>query len=74
MVFGADHFSDDNFTLLAPHDSQEQTGHLLTPPSWDPAGTVEYFSTDDLGRDILRLDGSQLTSAQRLSLPSLQRS
>lgn len=42
---------------LAPHDAQEQTGHLLTPPSWDPAGTVEYFlGTDDLGRDILSLD------------------
>ena len=49
---------------LAPHDAQEQTGHLLTPPSWDPAGTVEYFlGTDDLGRDILSrlIIGSQLT-------------
>ena len=49
---------------LAPHDAQEQTGHLLPPPSWDPAGTVEYFlGTDDLGRDILSrlIIGSQLT-------------
>ncbi|WP_394247289.1 ABC transporter permease subunit [Vibrio profundi] len=49
---------------LAPHDAQEQTGHLLIPPSWNPAGTVEYFlGTDDLGRDILSrlIIGSQLT-------------
>ena len=49
---------------LAPHDAQDQTGHLLIPPSWDPAGTVEYFlGTDDLGRDILSrlIIGSQLT-------------
>ncbi|MBW3694680.1 peptide ABC transporter permease SapC [Vibrio sp. T187] len=49
---------------LAPHDAQEQTGQLLIPPSWNPAGTVEYFlGTDDLGRDILSrlIIGSQLT-------------
>ncbi|MGF1753756.1 peptide ABC transporter permease SapC [Vibrio makurazakiensis] len=49
---------------LAPHDAQEQTGHLLVPPSWNQAGTVEYFlGTDDLGRDILSrlIIGSQLT-------------
>ncbi|HAS8472257.1 TPA: peptide ABC transporter permease SapC [Vibrio vulnificus] len=35
---------------LVPHDPQQQT----VPPSWSPAGTVEYFlGTDDLGRDIL---------------------
>ncbi|MDN3698548.1 MULTISPECIES: putrescine export ABC transporter permease SapC [Vibrio] len=49
---------------LAPHDAQAQTGELLIPPSWNPAGTVEYFlGTDDLGRDILSrlIIGSQLT-------------
>ncbi|NOH63013.1 MULTISPECIES: putrescine export ABC transporter permease SapC [Vibrio] len=49
---------------LAPHDPQAQTGELLVPPSWNPAGTVEYFlGTDDLGRDILSrlIVGSQLT-------------
>ncbi|WP_260259241.1 putrescine export ABC transporter permease SapC [Vibrio intestinalis] len=49
---------------LAPHDPQAQTGELLLPPSWNPAGTVEYFlGTDDLGRDILSrlIVGSQLT-------------
>ncbi|NOI30262.1 putrescine export ABC transporter permease SapC [Vibrio coralliilyticus] len=49
---------------LAPHDPQAQTGALLVPPSWNPAGTVEYFlGTDDLGRDILSrlIVGSQLT-------------
>ncbi|MCG9682660.1 peptide ABC transporter permease SapC [Vibrio sp. Isolate23] len=49
---------------LTPHDPQAQTGELLVPPSWNPAGTVEYFlGTDDLGRDILSrlIEGSQLT-------------
>ncbi|WP_070963052.1 putrescine export ABC transporter permease SapC [Vibrio sonorensis] len=49
---------------IAPHDPQAQTGELLLPPSWNPAGTVEYFfGTDDLGRDILSrlITGSQLT-------------
>ncbi len=49
---------------LVPHDPQLQTGELLLPPSWHPAGTVEYFlGTDDLGRDILSrlIDGTQLT-------------
>ncbi|NOH79575.1 peptide ABC transporter permease SapC [Vibrio sp. RE86] len=49
---------------LTPHDPQAQTGELLIPPSWNPAGTVEYFlGTDDLGRDILSrlIEGSQLT-------------
>ncbi|RJX70194.1 peptide ABC transporter permease SapC [Vibrio sinensis] len=49
---------------LAPHAPQMQTGELLLPPSWNPAGTVEYFlGTDDLGRDILSrlIIGSQLT-------------
>lgn len=49
---------------ITPHDPQAQTGQLLLPPSWNPAGTVEYFlGTDDLGRDILSrlIEGSQLT-------------
>ncbi|RTZ15616.1 peptide ABC transporter permease SapC [Vibrio aquaticus] len=49
---------------ITPHDPQAQTGELLVPPSWNPAGTVEYFlGTDDLGRDILSrlIEGSQLT-------------
>ncbi|MBN3493018.1 ABC transporter permease subunit [Vibrio neptunius] len=49
---------------LTPHDPHAQAGELLVPPSWDPAGTVEYFlGTDDLGRDILSrlIEGSQLT-------------
>lgn len=49
---------------LTPHDPHMQSGELLIPPSWDPAGTVEYFlGTDDLGRDILSrlIDGSRLT-------------
>ncbi|MHC6526945.1 MULTISPECIES: ABC transporter permease subunit [unclassified Vibrio] len=49
---------------LTPHDPQAQTGELLVPPSWNPAGTVDYFfGTDDLGRDILSrlISGSQLT-------------
>ncbi|MGR5238216.1 putrescine export ABC transporter permease SapC [Vibrio alfacsensis] len=50
--------------LLAPYDPQAQSGELLVPPSWAPAGTVDYFlGTDDLGRDILSrlIAGSQLT-------------
>ncbi|SDG73062.1 cationic peptide transport system permease protein [Vibrio xiamenensis] len=49
---------------IAPNDPQMQTGELLLPPSWNPAGTVDYFlGTDDLGRDILSrlIDGSRLT-------------
>ncbi|WP_350225779.1 ABC transporter permease subunit [Vibrio parahaemolyticus] len=49
---------------LAPFDPQAQSGELLVPPSWAPAGTVDYFlGTDDLGRDILSrlIMGSQLT-------------
>lgn len=49
---------------ITPHDPQAQSGELLIPPSWNPAGTVEYFlGTDDLGRDILSrlIGGSQLT-------------
>jgi cationic peptide transport system permease protein len=49
---------------ITPHDPQAQTGELLIPPSWNPAGTVEYFlGTDDLGRDILSrlIEGSRLT-------------
>ncbi|KOO06235.1 putrescine export ABC transporter permease SapC [Vibrio hepatarius] len=49
---------------ITPHDPQAQSGELLIPPSWNPAGTVEYFlGTDDLGRDILSrlISGSQLT-------------
>lgn len=49
---------------ITPHDPQVQSGELLLPPSWSPAGTVEYFlGTDDLGRDILSrlIIGSQPT-------------
>ncbi|MGD8111030.1 ABC transporter permease subunit [Vibrio sp. NTOU-M3] len=49
---------------ITPHDPQAQTGELLVPPSWNPAGTVEFFlGTDDLGRDILSrlIAGTQLT-------------
>ncbi|MCL9775892.1 ABC transporter permease subunit [Vibrio methylphosphonaticus] len=49
---------------LAPHDPMAQSSFLLIPPSWDPAGTVEFFfGTDDLGRDILSriIDGSRLS-------------
>jgi len=49
---------------ITPHDPQAQSGELLIPPSWNPAGTVEYFlGTDDLGRDILSrlIEGSRLT-------------
>ncbi|MGF1910660.1 peptide ABC transporter permease SapC [Vibrio kasasachensis] len=51
---------------ITPHDPQLQSGELLLPPSWNPAGTVEYFlGTDDLGRDILSrlIVGSQPTFA-----------
>ncbi|CAM2970384.1 putrescine export ABC transporter permease SapC [Vibrio mytili] len=49
---------------ISPFDPQAQSGELLVPPSWSPAGTVDYFlGTDDLGRDILSrlIIGSQLT-------------
>lgn len=49
---------------IAPHDPQMQSNQLLTPPSWDTNGTVDYFlGTDDLGRDILSrlIIGSQST-------------
>ncbi|PKF50547.1 putrescine export ABC transporter permease SapC [Enterovibrio nigricans] len=49
---------------LTPYDPQFQTGHLLQPPSWDNAGTVDYFlGTDDLSRDMLSrlIAGSRLT-------------
>ncbi|MFC1503177.1 putrescine export ABC transporter permease SapC [Pseudomonadota bacterium] len=49
---------------LAPYLPYQQVGELLMPPSWDPAGHVEFFfGTDDLGRDMLTrlLLGSQLT-------------
>ncbi|AXY00819.1 ABC transporter permease subunit [Vibrio alfacsensis] len=50
--------------ILTPYDPQAQSGELLVPPSWAPAGSVDYFlGTDDLGRDILSrlISGSQLT-------------
>ena len=50
--------------FLTPYDPQAQSGELLVPPSWAPAGAVDYFlGTDDLGRDILSrlIIGSQLT-------------
>ncbi|CAE6902342.1 COG4171 ABC-type antimicrobial peptide transport system [Vibrio sp. B1REV9] len=50
--------------VLTPYDPQAQSGELLVPPSWAPAGSVDYFlGTDDLGRDILSrlISGSQLT-------------
>lgn len=49
---------------LAPYDPQMHSSKLLVPPSWDPAGSVDYFlGTDDLGRDILSrlIDGSLLS-------------
>lgn len=49
---------------LAPYSPVDQVGDLLMPPSWDPAGYVEFFfGTDDLGRDILSrlLIGTRLT-------------
>ena len=55
---------------ITPHDPQNQTGELLIPPSWNPAGTVEYFlGTDDLGRDILSrlISGSPAASSRHQS-------
>jgi cationic peptide transport system permease protein len=49
---------------ISPNDPYEQSGNLLVPPSWDPAGSVDYFlGTDDLGRDILArlIKGTQNT-------------
>ncbi|EGA69226.1 peptide ABC transporter permease [Vibrio sinaloensis DSM 21326] len=59
---------------ITPHDPQAQTGELLIPPSWNPAGTVEYFlGTDDLGRDILSrlISGSQLTFGAALIITAI---
>ena len=56
------------FTLvapwLAPFPPQYQTEFALLPPSWDKAGSIEFFlGTDDLSRDILSrlIAGSRLT-------------
>jgi cationic peptide transport system permease protein len=49
---------------ITPHDPIAQSTNLLAPPSWDAAGTIEYFlGTDDLGRDMLSrlIAGSQTT-------------
>ena len=59
---------------IAPHDPQLQTSNLLIPPSWDPAGTVEFFlGTDDLGRDILSrlIDGTQYTFAAAILITAI---
>ena len=60
--------------VITPHDPQAQTSHLLIPPSWNPAGTVEFFlGTDDLGRDILSrlIKGSQLTFGAALIITAI---
>ncbi len=60
--------------LLAPYDPQAQSGELLVPPSWAPAGTVDYFlGTDDLGRDILSrlIMGSQLTFGAAVAITAI---
>lgn len=60
--------------LLAPYDPQAQSGELLVPPSWAPAGTVDYFlGTDDLGRDILSrlITGSQLTFGAAIAITAI---
>ncbi|MGR5131918.1 putrescine export ABC transporter permease SapC [Vibrio alfacsensis] len=60
--------------LLAPYDPQAQSGELLVPPSWAPAGTVDYFlGTDDLGRDILSrlITGSQLTFGAAVAITAI---
>jgi len=60
--------------LLAPFDAQAQSGELLVPPSWAPAGTVDYFlGTDDLGRDILSrlIMGSQLTFGAAVAITAI---
>lgn len=44
------------------------------PPSWAPAGTVDYFlGTDDLGRDILSrlIMGSQLTFGAAVAITAI---
>ncbi|WP_029860420.1 ABC transporter permease subunit, partial [Vibrio parahaemolyticus] len=59
---------------LAPFDPQAQSGELLVPPSWAPAGTVDYFlGTDDLGRDILSrlIMGSQLTFGAAVGITAI---
>jgi ABC-type dipeptide/oligopeptide/nickel transport system permease subunit len=52
--------------LLAPHDPTEQdTGHRLAPPAWDPDGLAMYpLGTDQVGRDLL----SRLLYGARVSL------
>lgn len=60
--------------LIAPYDPQAQSGELLVPPSWAPAGTVDYFlGTDDLGRDILSrlIVGSQLTFGAAVTITAI---
>ncbi|ELA9729114.1 ABC transporter permease subunit [Vibrio alginolyticus] len=60
--------------LLAPFDAQAQSGELLVPPLWAPAGTVDYFlGTDDLGRDILSrlIMGSQLTFGAAVAITAI---
>ncbi len=60
--------------LIAPYDPQAQSGELLVPPSWAPAGTVDYFlGTDDLGRDILSrlIMGSQLTFGAAVAITAI---
>ncbi|EFP95442.1 ABC transporter permease subunit [Vibrio caribbeanicus] len=50
--------------FIVPHDPLAQSSELLIPPSWDQAGTIDYFlGTDDLGRDILSrlIDGTRST-------------
>ncbi|MBE4157808.1 ABC transporter permease subunit [Vibrio parahaemolyticus] len=59
---------------LAPFDPQAQSGELLVPPSWAPAGTVDTFlGTDDLGRDILSrlIMGSQLTFGAAIGITAI---
>ncbi|MBE3703485.1 ABC transporter permease subunit [Vibrio parahaemolyticus] len=59
---------------LAPFDPQAQSGELLVPPSWAPAGTVDTFlGTDDLGRDILSrlIMGSQLTFGAAVGITAI---
>ncbi|MCL1143923.1 ABC transporter permease subunit [Shewanella gaetbuli] len=60
--------------FIAPYGANEQNQQvLLLPPSWDPAGHVEYFlGTDDLGRDIFSriLHGVQMTFGMSLVIVS----
>lgn len=54
---------------IAPHDPQMQSNQLLTPPSWDTNGTVDYFlGTDDLGPRYLIAFNYWLTKHRRISL------